>query len=309
MFLFTFPVLLMLLLSERRLLPKRLGDVLDAGILTITDTKAFSEFLKTWGKKYGVVNIIGQLLGLTAGVLASLGNYQYLTSEHPWTWQLTEGSVNVSGWLFLILLIPLFFFIAVFYLIRGFATIAFLHSLVKTPGIQVKLEPFHPDNSGGLSPIGGIGLRNQLVLATGGIQVVMLVLVAKNLNNPSPMLYILQVAGAALYLVGAPLMFIGPLLPFRKVMLNGKRQLLKTIGDIMQKLIEGIENQNTIADLSKDVQAVEELRSLVRKVPVWPFDAITLRRFIVLYVLPVVTIIATSFAHELPGLVKSIFRF
>jgi len=310
MFLFTLPTLVMLLLSERSMLGKRIADLLEADILRVNDPDSLEGFLNRWSRTYRFVNLAGQSLGLGIGVLVALANYYFLAYDQPPLWQLSGGSITISGWLAIAVLYPLFYYIAIFYIVRVFTTIRFLGRLVKTEFVVVRLKPFSPDNSGGLSPIGDIGIRNQLVLATGGINVALLLLIVGALD-PTPMLLVLLLAAVLLYLVAAPWMFLGPLLPFRASMSESKRKMLKVIGDNMQELYLRIENTrqpSELVSISKDMETIEGLRAVVQKAPVWPFDAATLRRFIVLYVVPVLTMAGTAFASEVVQLVRSILN-
>ena len=299
MFLVTLPVLVTLLLSERSLLPSRIAEVERAKVLVIDKDKIapLIEFFDRWRFKYGCVNIISQVAGILIGITIAWANYNALTSGHSPTWQITNGQINPAGWGYLAFQIPVFYFVVSVYLARGVATIIFLNNLVQAPPVSVVVDPFAPDKAGGLRPIGQIGLRNQYVLATGGINLVFMIIVARSLGVSQEMTR-LVIAATLLYVVGGPLMFIGPLLPFRRSMLKKKKKEMKAIGERLRReydrTIDTLDKEEMPKGQLQSIKELEELRAFVAKTPVWPFDTSTCRKFLAAYILPILAVILTS---------------
>ena len=174
MFIVTFPLIVSLLLSERNILSSNIAQVVSEDIIIFKDIKV-KKFIKIWENKYKKYNIGFQVLGFLIGITALVLNYNLFMSDNWTSWQKTDGELNISGWILLLWQLPLFFFVIIFYLGRGIVTISFLKNLVGVSNVNFK--PFHLDNAGGLSPIGKIGLRNQYVLATGGINIILLFII------------------------------------------------------------------------------------------------------------------------------------
>lgn len=83
----------------------------------------------------------------------------------------TDGELNPAGCTIVYCNLVTYMVVPVFVL-RALCTIWFLHDLVRRSKIEV--VPFHPDNCGGLKPVGQLGLRNQHLLTIVGINIVLM---------------------------------------------------------------------------------------------------------------------------------------
>ena len=121
-------------------------------------------------------------------------------------------------------------------------------------------------------------------------------------------LYELLGAAVAAYLVIGPLIFIAPLLPFRTGMLKTKSELMASVAKRLRVELRRIQAQLGSAPITKeDEELVDRLRkiaSVVDELPVWPFDASTLRKFLTAYVVPVATTAAFPLLKALFELTK-----
>ena len=161
----------------------------------------------------------------------------------------------------------------------------------------------------GLKAIGRMGLRNQYVLAACGINILLMFYVAGGLSTDSRAGATLLIAASAFYVVAGPAMFIGPLLPFRREhageqatgATDRRTQIERGIRACHMSLLpqEGV-TQTAVDSLKR----LQEVQQIVNRIPVWPFDTITLRRFLVAYVLPLLPVIMCAVTGEAGSICK-----
>lgn len=306
MSLLTLPLVTVMLLTERSLVASRIDRVRSRGILVPKNSQSLRS---RWELIFFRVNIAGQIFAILIGAAISSINYSAWTHNAPTSlWALVEsGSLTFAGWMMLLWLLPVFYFICVIYVVRALATTAMLWGIVENS--EVKPQPFHGDNSGGLSSIARIGLRNQYVLAIAGINIVCFVSVARSLMQTtaphSGYLLGFLIAATLFYLVAAPIVFICPLLPFRKSMREEKARLLESLGDGVRnkvnQIITRMEKEPPTKEDEEVLERFSKMSDLVGHCPVWPFDTVTLRRFLTAYLVPLITGVAT-----LPPVVEAI---
>lgn len=286
----TLPVLVCLLLSERATLPLRTAEVVSPS----TDEARVEEAQKLvhiWERRYGTANTVGQLLGIVAAIAASWLVYALIAgwpSGKPLGhWGHLGGHTNAAGWVLLLLPLPLLFWALTFYVFRAVTTVRFLDALVK--GSWVEVDLFHHDSCGGLRPVGRIGLRNQVLVAAGGVNIVAVFYVLHTLGE-GLLLHILVVVVGLIYVVCGPLVFLGPLLPFRRIMLAERTTRLSEVASRLRREYDRVmksdpdhEGFRGGLDLVKELR---ELREYVSRMPVWPFDTSTLRKFLAAFSAP-----------------------
>jgi hypothetical protein len=151
--------------------------------------------------------------------------------------------------------------------------------------------PFHPDKAGGLRPVGHLGLRNQYALSLFGVNVALLLLVNQYLAK-TDFLIGLTIAAIAGYLVVGPFVFVAALLPFRSAMQDNKARLMKTVALRMRFELDRVHAKLTKDDpITKDdeelVDRLRKISTVIDELPVWPFDAVTLRKFLTAYFVPI----------------------
>jgi hypothetical protein len=177
------------------------------------------------------------------------------------------------------------------YVFRNIAISLLLRDIVAHP--QLHMLPLHPDKSGGLRPVGHLGLRNQYLLTLLGFNVVLLVMISRHYLNVPDTLYSLMVAAVIGYLILGPLVFMAPLLPFRDGMLRNKNQLMGEVAQRLRMELDRLLAQLQSGPISKeDEELIERLRKIgavIDELPVWPFDAGTLRKFLTAYIIPIVS--------------------
>ena len=303
--LLTFPLMTVLLLSERQLVPGRFRKLLTTGSL-VDGKGASTRFRDDWEGFFGRVNIGAQVIAGVVGVVVTIANYELYAS---WSsWQAVGGRFGVPGvlWLFWIFV---FYFVASYYVLRATAFCFLLHSA--TNRFSVKLLSFHPDGCGGLRPIADLGLRNQYLLAAAGANLVLLYSVTRSFPHKA-IFDALLLAAVLLYVCGGPIAFLGPLLPFRKAMAAAKEKLIDTVsGAVQAQYAKCIDEVSRHRLEKEDYDAVERLRKIldrVNQLPVWPFDIHTLKRFVGAYVVPVVPLVASHFLGDLPAIATGLLN-
>ncbi len=157
----------------------------------------------------------------------------------------------------------------------------FLNDVVNSS--QISLLPFHPDKCGGLRPVGRLGLRNQYTLTILGLNIVLLIVGSPRLPDR------LLVEATVAYLILGPIIFMGPLLPFRRGMMGTKEEWMKEAGDRLHIEFESLRVKMRSGEITKDDEAmIDRLRkvgSFIQELPVWPFDAHTIRTFATAYII------------------------
>ena len=137
-----------------------------------------------------------------------------------------------------------------------------------------------------------MGLRNQYALSLVGVNVVIFVIMSTLYLHVSNWLNGLMVAAIVAYLILGPFVFLAPLLPFRDGMLKSKTELMGAVARRMRVELERLRAQLRTGPITKeDEELVERLRKIgavINELPVWPFDAGTLRKFLTAYVIPIV---------------------
>ncbi len=302
MFLISLPLLIVFIVTERIMIPSGIGKLKGSGVLSITSDSAYRLKI-AWEKRYKVVNILGQIVGIGVGVSAGLTNYITFTQTGFGSWQAIDGSVYLVGWYSLLCMFFFYFACSVF-ITRNIATIVFLRDIVRNSVIQI--IPFHPDKCGGLNPVGVLGLRNQYLLSLIGINVILLFSNA-NILDPNIKLQTMVTVSIAAYIIFGPISFLGPLLPFRDAMQKDKSRLMNLVANRIKmdfnRIIKLIDEGEMTKEDEELLTRYKNIGELVEKLPVWPFDIATISKFITAYILPFVTMIIATL---LPDVIKFI---
>lgn len=300
MFVVSFPLLLVLTITDQHTLAASLRQVQMDGTVSVPDDSAAS-LSSIWRKKFRSVNIGAQVFGIgIGGVVAFLNYIAYGPNSDTRYWTAAGDRMLPAGLVFLFCIF-LFYWLVSIYVLRSLATSLFLKDLVAHA--EIRTLPFHPDNSAGLRPVGHLGLRNQYALTVYGVNLVLLIWISfRYLNVPSS-LYGLIVAAGAAYVILGPLVFIGPLLPFRAAMLRTKTEPMSEVAQRLRIELQRLRKQLPSGQITKeDLELIDRLRKLgavFNELPVWPFDAGTLRKFLTAYVIPILGAAGLSLAKSL----------
>jgi hypothetical protein len=290
------PLFLVLLLTERALIPARLALLHERGVLKIGEAEA-RDFSKSWERRYRWTNLAALLVGAVFTAVAVLWNHAILVDERYAGWQGTGGTLSWAGWVFLLWQLPALYGLIGIYLTRAVAVAWCLHALVSQSEERIAIDLFHPDNCGGLRPVGWIGLRNQWLLIAGGIGVAIWVPIAEVANAEGDFASVVAVV-AVIYLVGGPLLFVSPLLPFRGAMLRTREReaefLAKRLRTEYERIKSHLADEGVSEEDDEAVARLQKFGKLIRGFPVWPFDTLTLRTFLTAYAAPILVALATA---------------
>jgi hypothetical protein len=287
MYLFSLPLIVAFTLSDDKVLSNALMRVQSDGVFTIP-RKAAKGLANKWEKKYKQWNIWAQVIGLVVGIAVAIANYWVYVLKHPGYWIVEDEKLLPVGWIYLYCIF-VFYAIIPFYIIRCIASIRFLRDLVRNA--RIWMLPAHPDKCGGLRPVGQLGLRNQYVLTILGINIVILVIITLVYLKDLTLVYGLIGAATITYVVVGPMVFLGPLLPFRAGMLQTKADLMGGVAQRLRIELRRVRKLLAKGTITKaDEELIDRLRkigSVVDELPVWPFDTGTLRRFLTAFVIPI----------------------
>jgi hypothetical protein len=284
-FLISFPTLVALLITDDAVLRSSLRQVQEDGVMTISQ-KDFPAFADVWAKRFTRANLLGQLAGIAIGVvLAFLTAQIYITSGGFW---ISEQLVLLPVGYVYEYCIALLYALITLYVLRSILISVFLNQLVQRA--ELHMMPFHPDKCGGFRPVSRLGLRNQYTLTILGLNVVLLAAMTDHYLTKSTSLRELVIAAAFAYAILGPVVFIGPLMPFRTGMQHEKNEWMREIAYRVRFELERLRKQIRAGDVAKeDEEFIDRLRKIgavVDELPVWPFDARTLRRFATAYIVP-----------------------
>jgi len=287
MYLVSFPSLVALTVNDQRLLNGALQRVQMDGIVSLSDEDA-AALVARWKKMFRKINIGAQILGASIGALVTAFNCIAYTPSSVGLWIADKGKMLPIGYGFLYCIF-LFFSLIPYYAARSIALSVFLQDLVTHA--QIRMLPFHPDRCAGLRPVGRLGLRNQYILTVFGLNLVILAAVSLINLGTSSAIYDLMAAAVVAYLCLGPLVFMGPLLPFRAGMVRTKAELMSEVAQRLRIELQRMRSQLMSGIITKeDEELIDRLRkigALIDELPVWPFDAGTLRKFLAAYVAPI----------------------
>jgi hypothetical protein len=257
-----------------------------------------------WHLAFGTLNLVSQIVGLAVGLMFGWKTIQIYTPPEIGFWITGNGGLLPIAYVYQYSLTLLYAVIVVFVL-RSIVLSLYLSELMSDA--TIRMLPLHPDKCGGLQPVGRLGLRNQYTLSILGVNVVLLLMTSHHLHWDRSLNDLIWAASLA-YLILGPTVFIGPLLPFSAGMVRAKEEW---ISELQQNLLMEFERLRakirTAQTTKEDEELVERLRKIstvVDELPVWPFDASTLRKFLTAYIVP----LALSLLGQIAPIVFEWFR-
>jgi len=308
MFLVSFPCLVILAATDPQILTSALRTALSDRTIEIS-AEGQDSLACEWTKRFRNYNLSGEILGAIIGLLVVYGNYRAYVDNPAGLWITYYDQLLPVGWVFLFCM-WLFYAVVTVYVVRNLMIALLLRAIVANKDTKVHILPLHPDKAGGLRPVGYLGLRNQYALTLFGFNVVLLLVVSQYLNK-NEFLIGLLVAAVVAYVVVGPIVFMAPLLPFRKAMREEKASLMSGIAKRAGAKLKELRQQPLEEAISKeDEELIDRLRKIsaaIDELPVWPFDADTLRKFLTAYAFPIIAAafpvaktVLTAFNIKLP---------
>ncbi|MBA4137302.1 MAG: hypothetical protein C0518_08305 [Opitutus sp.] len=300
LFLVSLPYLFTLFVRDQHVLQRALHQVIDATVVQPSHNTA--ELFRQWEQRFTRINRGAQLGGVAVGGVIMAVNYGAYRGTGFWI----NGPHGLlpAGYLFL-LAVFVFYFLVTVYFVRSVSVSVMLRDIVASSRIEV--IPFHPDRCGGLLPVGRIGLRNQYLLTVLGLNVLLLAVITTSFLGRPPGLQLLIGAAVVAYVVLGPVVFVGPLLPFRDGMRRTKEEMMSAIARRLRTELAGVRArlaEESVTETAADsINRLKDLGAMVEELPVWPFDAATMKKFVSAYLLP----LAGAFGYAQLKDVLSIF--
>lgn len=305
MFVVSFPCIAILVLTDQSVLTEAVEHVQQEQTVEISETHTIA-LASRWHRRFRNINLGAQVAGIAIGLLVAYLNYLAYSPREVGHWMSRDGALLPVGYFFLFSIF-LFYFLASIYVLRCVAFALLLKDVVSHA--ELRLLPSHPDKAGGLRKVGNLGLRNQYALTLLGLNVVLLIVVSMRYLDVPPYLYELIVAAVIGYLVLGPLVFVGPLLPFRSGMLKTKSALMSEVAKRLRIELQRLRGELQSGTITKeDEELIERLRkfgAVIDELPVWPFDSGTVQKFLVAYVIPIVSSVSYPALKALVGLMAT----
>jgi hypothetical protein len=301
-FMFSFPCIFVLTMTDQETLARALKQVQIEKTVFLSSHKAI-ELSTQWRHTFRWVNICSQLLGLGVGGAIAYFNFVIFSPQDVGHWMSRNDQLNPVGLVYLFGLFFLYCFLTV-YVIRNVFTAFLFVNIVRHA--EIHILPMHPDKSGGLRPLAEIGLRNQYVVMLLGVNLVTAVTVAYVFLEPPDLIVPLFTAAVTAYLIMGPLVFVAPLLPFRQAMVAAKTRLSTEVAQRIRLELNQLHTKLPSGAITKDeedfFERLQKMARVIDELPAWPFDASTARKFLVSYVVP---ILSTGFYPA----IKYLFEF
>ncbi|MCZ7400798.1 MAG: hypothetical protein O8C61_01085 [Candidatus Methanoperedens sp.] len=153
------------------------------------------------------------------------------------------------------------------------------------------LQIMHPDRCSGFKSIGDLCFNINMVSFSIGIAFASMMYFIPLKEQPQILFYLV------LYICASFFFFFYPIMGIHNAMQNRKIELMNKISVNLknQNFFENIyKNGNVDKETLKKIQDIREINSEISKIPVWPFDSETLRKFVTATVLPVIIAITSK---------------
>ena len=308
MFLVSFPFMVRLLVSDQGTLSDALKRVQRDGVLLIDPGDA-SRLVDRWRPRWFLINVLGYVIGIAGGIVISYVVLNAYAGTGYWTH--LQSTLMLPGYIYIECLVVFWALIPI-YVFRNIGITLFLRDTVASA--RLGMLPLHPDRCGGLRPIGRLGLRCQTVLMLLGLNLVAFTIVtavylggnesvtAASLRQDAPatavslepnedVSHLIEAAAVGYVLIG-PLVFIGPLMPFRNGMRRTKAELMGEVSGRLRIELHRLRKELPSGIITKDdeefVERLRKIGAVVDELPVWPFDAVTLKSYVTTYAFPII---------------------
>jgi len=288
MFLILLPFFIFFIRFYLNGLEKAIDSLRQSNVLQIDATKyrsAVEYSNKLFASRF--VIILPSVLSIIL-LLDSILNYN-LKGLNTWNSTSLAGINLISTIDIIITFLFFYFFFAL--LIRMSLTYFVIHKFLNG---NLNVQPLHPDNCGGLSPLGEFALRISWAGIIVGFPV--LLLMYGNYRNNIPHYQLTNVMNMVNYILAMTIVFFLPLLGARKSMRQAKIKELNIISEIFQK-----ERKYTLANLNQDklekefeiskIENLIKLHDIAKSMPVWPFNSSNIVRFLSSVLWPILLIL------------------
>lgn len=280
------PLMFMLLSSYFRLLPKVILRICLNDVVALNNAN-YSEFVTFANKLYNSKKLF--FIPLAVGALFAGINalfFQILFDGN--TWQANEQSAwygTVAGCLDKIFVGVLIFFVATISL-RLWTTFKILRKFFEYP---TNIQPLHPDNCGGLAPLGTLSISLNIgVFFFGFVLIAVYYVMMSNYSAGSgaelATVILPIVIGTVMYPLLSTIVVFLPLYSTHRIMKEARYRFLDDLSMQHSKLVRKIQTAVSNGNLTEEddyqqMAMLQELHETARKMPVMPFDFRTVTTF------------------------------
>jgi hypothetical protein len=291
--LLTIPGLIILIIRLRWLIPRSISELIKSKILILNSN--YLLLVKRWNKICFRNNLIAIIFVLIFLSVAFPITIRAISNDSIVSFQ-TRGSGNFvlpGYWFIFSTLILSVLLVSVISLILN--QIYFLKELVQKYS-EIEIQVLHPDKLGGLSPITEIGYAFQHVLVLIGINISIMIYTwfFVGVSGEFEILVGYSIILVTLYILLTPVLFLAPLVLFRKNILKIKGHTLIKIGNQYNQKIKKHLKSDIISISPDEVDNLSNLKYLydeVEKLPEWPFDWGTLKKLSITFFSPLIPIL------------------
>lgn len=175
---------------------------------------------------------------------------------------------------------------------------------------EIQIEPMNPDGAGGLGFVGRFAVNLGYLTAALGLLLFARIMGNSTVIEDSSASLVLNdmrnfvfLFGVGAYLIIAPTIFFLPLRTAHSAMARYKNVLLGKISGRFSHLVEEVratswENEAQTEELLQQIRQVRDAQETIRKeVPVWPFNAVSFRRFLGFLFTPLLAAIISAIVN------------
>jgi hypothetical protein len=170
----------------------------------------------------------------------------------------------------------------------------------------VEVRPLHPDQAGGLSPLGKFSLHLSYIITILGFILATIPMSRYYLSYGTFGFSWTSdvILGLGIYIIAAPFAFFAPLSVAHSAMKSTKQKLLLEISQRFEKEYGNIHKsiQGEVSTLQENIanlQGLHTLHELTNKFPVWPFNIENIFRFVTSFISPILLVIISTIIRNL----------
>ena len=259
-------------------LQKAIDSLVKTKVLKISSSD-YTEVIKFSNSlfSYWIVTYLPFIITIGFSIYGIL-NY-FLAGYKNWNSVSNINDFNIINVLAILPMLPFYYFITAIILRIGLTYFVIKKILNK----NVDIQPLHPDNCGGLSPLGKFSLKASSAGIGVGIPV-MILIIFNTYHNNFALFGFYNVMNILTYIVALTVVFFLPLLGARNSMLQAKQEELERISNLFQKertsINQIIDSKNSSQDIDfTKIQGMINLYEMAKSMPVYPFEASNVLRF------------------------------
>lgn len=258
---------------------KTIGNTFNAikrdGLISKNEFDKYDRFLERADRYYN--NLYAFIISFTFSF--AMNTYNYLVKTESWL-GINGGITGCYGRIFIIFNFTIIFLI----IYKYFVTIWALQYILGN--FNIKISPIHPDHSGGLKPIGALAIAANYFMALIVLYITLLI-VFDPFARGAPVYFYAFIFFYPISIFS----FFASLSKAHNKMKTKKNEVISNLGKTFDSYYEKLNSskKNGVYDLREFelISHIETLYNIAIKMPVWPFDVNTMRRFFTSFSIPI----------------------